>query len=738
MERSLKIYLLAAIFVALLGLYDYFTERIPSRLRADQSPKSGYGLIPAMDHDSLARAHGTDIVFVHGLGSNPDTTWQAEQPVDAFKTADTNTRSAHRQYVNWVSEFLPIDLASTSQKDIRIYFYNYDSYWKRDAIRTRLRNLGNELLEHITKIRQSEQERSRNLVLVGYSYGGLVVKQALVQAHMSQDPDHIAKYIKGIVFLGTPHRGSSFSTLGWLAALGLQPLGSNPSLIAEVEYDSIPLLDLHRHFVKVISSDVIVVNFFEQRPSLILKLWFYRWQRLCVNEQSATYEGSNVRNIGLNVEHTGLNKFGSRDHNYKLILSKLSNITNMRSQPISRHYVVPIESVRTYTERHELSQSLHEKMKVRHNDAGVLHAAVVYGSGGTGKSQLALRYAEGHKQQYNPILWIDATNADTARSSYERIAEELGIVLDSNNSRASSLNDSKAVPAVLRWLFSRGETDDEWLVIIDNADDVRWDPRAIVPKGERGNIIITSRDRLVPIPFNGSFEELEVGVMSTIEATSLLLQHLHWDSESAPENIVQSCTELVQQLGCLALAVDLAGAHISNEPNQEVALRQYLADRERHQDDLLESSHLYGLQTEDTVWTVSDTTLNKLKRDHPMLQPPLMFAFFARFKGSVILDKMFRLAGLGISAVNQALDGERLLSDIRKFLQLDGGKWDNSSYRQSRGLLARHSLLQRVTDKWPWVTMHNLVQRRAKQYEKSRRWDWWSAIFVRAVNHHLA
>lgn len=52
--------------------------------------------------------------------------------------------------MNWVSDFLPNDLPTAIRKDTRIFFYNYDSYWKRDAVQTRLWNLGNGLLEHIS------------------------------------------------------------------------------------------------------------------------------------------------------------------------------------------------------------------------------------------------------------------------------------------------------------------------------------------------------------------------------------------------------------------------------------------------------------------------------------------------------------------------------------------------------------------------------------------------------------
>jgi hypothetical protein len=47
-------------------------------------------------------------------------------------------------------------LPAVIQQNIRIFYYNYDSYWKRDAVHTRLPNLGDELLEHIRGIRSSD------------------------------------------------------------------------------------------------------------------------------------------------------------------------------------------------------------------------------------------------------------------------------------------------------------------------------------------------------------------------------------------------------------------------------------------------------------------------------------------------------------------------------------------------------------------------------------------------------
>jgi hypothetical protein len=193
----------------------------------------------------------------------------------------------------------------------------------------------------------------------------------------------------------------------------------------------------------------------------------------------------------------------------------------------------------------------------------------------------------------------------------------------------------------------------------------------------------------------------------------------------------------VRRLERLALAVDLAGAYIGNDVNQEGALAYYIADYDKHQDELLRSEGFRGLRpTDRTVWTVWNTTLDKLEKQHADLQPTVLLAFLARFKGSTVQDKMFRLAALGIDTVKDRLGAEEeqgLPHNIRQFLQVNSTGWDNFAYRQSRDLLVRYSLVQQVGGEWPGVTMHSLVQWRAMQYREAERWQWWYILGVLAA-----
>src|SRR5690606_22999757 len=125
-------------------------------------------------------------------------------------------------------------------------------------------------------------------------------------------------------------------------------------------------------------------------------------------------------------------------------------------------------------ERLELWKDLEEKLRIRHGKSSVPYAVALQGLGGVGKSQLALKYAESKKDRYNPIIWIDATDEETARSSFRRCAAELGLPDDQDEKQTTAIADNRALQRVLRWLRDRKETDDEWLAIVDNADDFSW------------------------------------------------------------------------------------------------------------------------------------------------------------------------------------------------------------------------------------------------------------------------
>ncbi|EXK23881.1 hypothetical protein FOMG_19368 [Fusarium oxysporum f. sp. melonis 26406] len=631
---------------------------MPSRLDSDYAQKSRFELVPVDCFNSSLRATGVDIILVHGLGSNPDTTWQ--KLAKNVSRNHTDPASQGKQFVNWVSDFLCEDFPPEVRRHARVFFYNYDSYWKNDAIEERRSRLSHALFEEVTSMAVKTPERS--IIFVGHSYGGLVIKEALLKAqHLhSRRLVDILPQTKAIIFLGTPHVGSASISLSVKAAqffhaFGLAPL---PSIVEAITHDSVELQDLHRQF-EAISGHVRIVNFHEERETL--GFWGL-WSDFAVKKQSVTLDRPNAETIGLYTDHSGLNKFGERDSNYEMIRNKL------------------IELVKAIIANARIGAKLNKPLN---GSDQVAHAVAISGLGGAGKTQLALRYVERHKLHYDPILWIDARSQEAIRSSFQRCAQDLNLLTETYSTvpNMAALRDDPAVRVVLSWLQNRNHLQDEWLVILDNADDLNNGIRDVIPSGVRGSIILTSRDIECDKVLPPGSQRLQVGTMEPSDAISLLLRHLNLNATEVPEdihNLAQSICENVQHL---ALAVHLAGAHIRSSCAKDVnfesdnysntylnprsCLEGYLQHQENHRNQPLQNStatltSMLGLasthmhqgqwkEAEDLFMQVIEPSKRVLGAEHPdtlnsMSNLVLTFSYQGRWKEAEVLFLQLREA----------------------------------------------------------------------------------------------
>lgn len=117
----------------------------------------------------------------------------------------------------------------------------------------------------------------------------------------------------------------------------------------------------------------------------------------------------------------------------------------------SRCVSSPFATAWAYTERPSLSKELREELRGARGDVGLEHAVAVTGPGGTGKTQLVLRFIEEHEEKYDVILWVDAENERAARSSYERCCRALCLPVGDSTAEGP-LKDLPCVQAVLSLL----------------------------------------------------------------------------------------------------------------------------------------------------------------------------------------------------------------------------------------------------------------------------------------------
>jgi NB-ARC domain len=233
---------------------------------------------------------------------------------------------------------------------------------------------------------------------------------------------------------------------------------------------------------------------------------------------------------------------------------------------------------------------------------------VLYGLGGAGKTQIALTFIKKFDQWWGRLprsvifgltcfmysFWnvydVDASSERTMDSGFEAIAREEGI--------------GETAEDALLWLSRQHR---EWLLFLDNADDPDINLRKYFPSCNHGNIIVTSRNGECCVHAPSS--NCHVSGMNTEEAICLLLG-FSTVKDSAENHTLAS--QIVDELGYLALAIVQAGAYIS----KGCSLDKYLTIFQKDRTQLMSEQAVQT--TDDYPWAVYITWDISFKKLSPL------------------------------------------------------------------------------------------------------------------------
>ncbi|KAF2197372.1 hypothetical protein GQ43DRAFT_484192 [Delitschia confertaspora ATCC 74209] len=255
--------------------------------------------------------------------------------------------------------------------------------------------------------------------------------------------------------------------------------------------------------------------------------------------------------------------------------------STMKMGSYNKHFDTPQPVSSIFTGRDTTLQELKEKFI---NNQGIMghnqqRRFVIYGIGGSGKTQFCSKFAEDNRESFWGVFWIDASSEERIKQTYSLIAK-IGEV-DPN------------VNAAMHWLTDLKE---RWLLIIDNADNEKIPLEKYFPRGNRGNILVTTRNPSNKVHGNvepGFFEFQGLGFQ---EAKDLLLKSAR---QPTPWDIIceTSASTITKTLGFLALAIVQAGAAIRDGL---CSLKTYLEWYDRSWERLRETSNKLNKTIDET------------------------------------------------------------------------------------------------------------------------------------------
>ena len=272
--------------------------------------------------------------------------------------------------------------------------------------------------------------------------------------------------------------------------------------------------------------------------------------------------------------------------------------------------------------------------------------------------------------------------------------------------------------SVLQWL---SRTDHEWLLIFDNADGHAHTITKFLPPGNRGNILITSRNPTMAHHVSSPKARVEVEAMVEDDAVSLLLKSALLENSSSDLSVLLPARAIVKELRCLPLAVDQAGDAITCGLCK---IQEYLDLYSARRRELLTLSSFKGAsgygQVVYTTWELSYRAISNGTYEVSDAMAPkhsiFLLELFSFFHNEKFPEEAFRRAAeapvqLPVQAKFTILgyfhniirwfshrhSTEPVLRDIvpPTLLQLDdSGRWDPFPFREGIQLLNSSSLIK--------------------------------------------
>jgi len=218
----------------------------------------------------------------------------------------------------------------------------------------------------------------------------------------------------------------------------------------------------------------------------------------------------------------------------------------------------------------------------------------LFGLGGIGKTQLALRYIDQNKSDYEIIWWVKSGEPTTLASDYAELADKL------NLPKREDADQKAIIEAVRNYLSQKGD----WLLVFDNAEEPA-SVRKYLPQVDSGHVIITSRDSR---DWKSTANPLEVTKFDRKgESIKFLL-------ERTGQNDVTAADRLADALGDLPLGLEQAGAYIRSTGE---SLSRYLELFQERQLEILEKFGPIGDEYPATVATTWDLSFQKASEEVP-------------------------------------------------------------------------------------------------------------------------
>ena len=191
---------------------------------------------------------------------------------------------------------------------------------------------------------------------------------------------------------------------------------------------------------------------------------------------------------------------------------------------------------------------------------------VLHGMGGCGKTAVAhALFTEAVRDHGRVGLWVNASERVSLRAGMLAVAGDRG----ATGGELAAAAGGRRAAADLVWHYL-DHSAEPWLLVLDNADDPAvLEEGAWLRASPSGTVLVTTRHATSPLWRAPGLSSHRIGVLPLEDAT-LVLRDL------APEaGTPESARKVARRLGCLPLALTLAGAHLAHQLLESWTMDEY-------------------------------------------------------------------------------------------------------------------------------------------------------------------
>ncbi|XP_030557184.1 protein SERAC1 [Drosophila novamexicana] len=243
-------------------------------------------------------------------------------------------QDASEEYTNcWPMEWLPDDYPDSRiigidyTSAVTEWSANFTKYCPCEKGQGHIEVRASSLLERIAT---AGVGNGRPVVWIGHSMGGLLTKLILLKCvdSVEQRLQQIAKNTQGIVFLGTPHRGSPIAK--WKQHM--QMILSPSIEVKEMEENSPKLLEMHRRFMGCLHTCLRHVNVLSLAEGSPTMLTTFKFPLRIVTEESSRIDFGDF--FLLKDDHLSLSKpIYRQSFVYQRLLHVISEAIDQSTEP---------------------------------------------------------------------------------------------------------------------------------------------------------------------------------------------------------------------------------------------------------------------------------------------------------------------------------------------------------------------------------------------------------------------